>query len=284
MPVIYIDGKRTYFTWRRPQALFPYRMTVFDVDGVLCDFVTGVRDVMSGHGYTLPEVATSWDWFESVIPADEFWKIVKSTEDFWYHLPPYKFTLRDIVALRALEAHHRICFATVRVPTAGRPVAVQTEDWIKEHLGIENPLVVTVKDHGVVPHLFLGEAYLNDNLDQTIKVALSRGYGVHLLNQPWNQDKEKRELLLYLRGHIVDSIAEFVDHVLGNEGARTRNQIVTRRTYMFPWDVVDAATKFELPQFDDPRRARSGDYPTTKGGVDRVREGRRLRRVPKSGW
>lgn len=137
---------------------------VFDVDGVMADFITPAVK----KGYELagrPEptgwIQQGWDDYGGLTKDEisKLWEYIKSNPDFWYGLPLLA-TVRELTDIvRANCNGHNIYFATNR----RLPGALDwTLAWLRKHTGMEFPCVVLTKRKGEFCRVVDADYYIDD--------------------------------------------------------------------------------------------------------------------------
>lgn len=120
---------------------------VFDVDGVLTDFVAGFTNLLAACAVELkapPFVPhtnaeqQSWDFDAQPDVLALAWQIVRDTY-FWQKLKPL-IGLREFYLINELRADYDVYFLTSR---PGKRAKQQTERWLKNY-GVNNPTVIVV--------------------------------------------------------------------------------------------------------------------------------------------
>lgn len=175
----------------------PAPSLAIDVDGVLADYLAGVKAL------ALPE---------STLPYTQ----IREDPDFWRRLPPYPQT-RD--TLQTLTAHvqrgrlEAVYFFTRRY---GIQPQQQTKDWLVDHGYLAGPAVLIVeadRRKGELAWLLRVTDVIDDRMTVGRFVRRSRFY---LLDRPWNQDDTP------LRGQVrVRSVQEALDRILTVPAAST---------------------------------------------------------------
>lgn len=126
------------------------KTVLFDMDGVLADFVLGFTKLIHEFDPSFPVVPTgkTLDWGMSDVPSklkDKAWRKVKSTPWWWWSLSPL-VTQETFKRIRRLANENRIYFVTSR--EEGTPhVLRQTQLWLSEQ-GINGPSVVVTERKG----------------------------------------------------------------------------------------------------------------------------------------
>jgi len=166
------------------------RVVMFDVDGVLADFVRGFRTLLRdelgcsvrvyGHAET-----DTWDIVD--VPASvvaEGWTRVKTCDTFWYRLPPLvdSATFRRIDAL-AREAN--VYFVTNR---PGPAASLQTVAWLEDR-GVTSPQVIVTARKGDTAYGLGATHAIDDKAGNAVYISYhtdgaTRSY---LVDRPYNR-------------------------------------------------------------------------------------------------
>src|SRR5579863_3507615 len=188
-----------------------YKKYGIDLDGVLSDFTTRMRDVLNrlfDLKLTDSFVPTDWDWKNANLEPHMMkhaWEVIKNTPNFWENAAP---TSNILTMANWFHDHGDQCyFITARVETAGRSAKQQTENWLREYLGYPNQdIKVYVTKSGLDKKPVLEELginkFIDDHLDTLKHIRSLSNCKSYLLDQPWNRDT--REGL-----RVVYSLAEF---------------------------------------------------------------------------
>lgn len=187
---------------------------IFDVDGVLANFILGFTAL--GHQwYNTPVVDTEqylkWGKFPGLGPDKEaaLWAAVKAKEThFWFNLYPLvpraTFAMIDSMSFQG----HEIYYVTSR---PGERSKMQTEEWLKRQ-GIYNPTVIVSSKKGEAAAMLGADYCLDDKAENAWCVAwLSPKTKSFLLNRKYNQYDPDA----FGSHHVqcVDTVEEFLDIV-----------------------------------------------------------------------
>jgi len=171
---------------------------VFDIDGVLADFIKGFMTLAASKYHGVPVYSTfqqkSWSNFAGLTAEQEVhvWKLACQSPTFWSSLPPLTgpgtFTL-----LQKLNLQSNLYFATSRV---GNDPLHQSKVWLEEH-GIFRPNVVVTKRKGEFCRVVNATYAIDDKADNASAIAwLSEREGdpsrtiPYLITRPYNQYDE----------------------------------------------------------------------------------------------
>jgi phosphoglycolate phosphatase-like HAD superfamily hydrolase len=153
-------------------------VVMFDVDGVLADFLHGYRSVQELLGRT-PTTEPRWDAYLD----EQVWKFIKDSSTFWQHLPSL---VHRTTALR-IDSLHRdadVYFVTNRV---GRGPKQQTETWLR-HLGIFDPTVILSGRKGEMAAALGADFSIDDKAGNAVFMSYhSPKTKSYLLDAPYNQ-------------------------------------------------------------------------------------------------
>lgn len=191
---------------------------IFDVDGVLADFILGFTR-LGNSIYGTPIVATThhkkWGEFPGLGPEQEdaLWGIVKKFEaNFWFSLEP----LVSSEVFRGIQ-DLRVCGDDVYFVTSrpGEYAKQQTEHWLQLH-GISHPTVIISSKKGEAAAMLGADYCLDDKAENAWCVAwLSPRTKSFLLSRKYNQ----YDPLAFgsSRVQCVDTVDEFLDIVVQGE-------------------------------------------------------------------
>lgn len=122
---------------------------VFDIDGVLADFVWSFSKLASNYFLVKPYSTGAqmrWAMFDGSLSraeTDKLWEIVDTEKDWWENVPPL-FTFGDQkMMFRLVESGYGIMYVTNR--SGPDNVVAQTENWLNEH-GLPTGVVISTKD------------------------------------------------------------------------------------------------------------------------------------------
>ena len=176
---------------------------VFDMDGVLTDFVRGfttLAAVVSGKpAYTAYSTGAqlSWDFpYTPEVVASTWRRIIASTE-FWATLPPL-ITPWETEEIKALSQLYTVEYVTSRV---GTNCLQQTQRWLSNN-GLRGD--VTVTDRKVEFISRLAPVAMIDDKPDVVTKALSSGLRCYIRDWPYNRE---------LAGPRVSSVSEYIHRV-----------------------------------------------------------------------
>ncbi len=170
-----------------------------DIDGVLANFVEGAVRVANNLWPNRVPKNYSWDNYDGVFSKEEWsiiWNEIKNDSHFWELRPTYEENVKALREFLANESDHEIYYVTSRVTVTGRPVAIQTEQWL-----VNNSIWPCQNYHAVIPVIEpglkkfvmadLGIQASIDDLGSTVEECKDvKGHKAFLLDRPWNRDKD----------------------------------------------------------------------------------------------
>jgi len=147
----------------------------FDLDGVVADFRTAFleetvrqlgKESITRPGAPMPDL-------DGVSPEDakRVWKAITATPNWWLTLAPYEPV--QIARLYQLTRRFRweVTFLTMRLPTAGDSVQVQSQAWLEAY-GYYMPSVMTVPgSRGEVANALRLDVVVDDQLLNCLEVV-----------------------------------------------------------------------------------------------------------------
>ena len=115
----------------------------------------------------------SWDFDIDVgyTPAeiDAAWGFIERQPDWWEKLSPLNGAETLSSCIFDLESRHDIYFVTAR--RSGLRVKQQTENWLRNYVGLAHPTVLMSGDKDLVAEVLRLDAYIDDNLPNAVAVA-----------------------------------------------------------------------------------------------------------------
>lgn len=195
------------------------KIVMMDIDGVLADFIWGWRTMAREHMKSKGKLidvysqltTPSWGYDPGLRSDDisELWEKIKKSTSFWSTLT-LLLKPSEVTAVRLMCASHDVYFATSRL---GGLVKHQTEQWLKEHLGLATPTVVITKEKGEFCRAVRADYALEDKADNACYIAWSsKGTVPYLVDRPYNQFDPD-----YFGSHRVrrvSTVLDFVDAVM----------------------------------------------------------------------
>jgi len=199
----------------------PAETVMFDVDGVLADFVKGftaTANRLFGTKIISTTEQTTWNFHSSGLLSktqESFtWETLKNDGDWWERLDSLigEETWRRI---RELMRWSEVLFVTNRASDFSPP-GLQTQRWLTNH-GIETPSVVVSSKKGEIARAVRATHSLEDKIENAWAIhwiSDSPQTKSFLLDRPYNRVQESPEI--GARGVIrVGSVEEFLDEVEG---------------------------------------------------------------------
>lgn len=166
---------------------------MFDVDGVLADFVLGFTSLAAKEFGTPTETTTQhrvWDWFPGLDKrqVDHLWKVIEENDrGFWAELfPLFSSTEAKYIKLLTERTGVEVYFVSNRHT---RTALQQTRMWLANWLDIHNPNVVLVgkQGKGYVAKGLEADFCIDDKLGNAVYVGYeapkTRSY---LIERPYN--------------------------------------------------------------------------------------------------
>lgn len=188
---------------------------VFDIDGVLADFVAHFTKTAGRiTAKPLPVTATHehrlWDVFPGLAPEDvtKTWAYIANNPTFWTELP--SLVSETDRGLLGYLAPHNVYFATSR-RTPGALSA--SKEWIYANLGIVQPSVVVTHRKGEFCKVVDANYFIDDkseNVDCAIWMTDGKTKS-YVVSRLYNEDLFAPHSS---KAHRVPSVREFIEEVL----------------------------------------------------------------------
>ena len=187
-----------------------------DVDEVLADFVKAHRATCV-EAFSKPEDPNlePIDWPFSNYGLTEIqlgavWELIRGTKDFWLdHIEPLDAE-RDSLLLERAQQKYELYFITARAATEGMSVQQQTSLWLKEHLGVFEPIVLAVESGvekvALIEALNL-RAFIDDRLETVESIAKETSAKAFVMDRLYNRTAVE----WYTDAKRVHSLAEYFD-------------------------------------------------------------------------
>ncbi|WP_245530601.1 5' nucleotidase, NT5C type [Pseudothermotoga thermarum] len=184
---------------------------MIDVDDVLTNFNRAFLEIANRLFSTPIDVEiTVWEFHKCVPGLDlekemKVWEEIENTEDFYEKLPLYASQediqiLKDVVNKKLAEVY----LITARFPVKGKSVEEQTKNWVKKHIGLDLPVIVTSSKGKKCQKLGISIAL--DDAPHHIKDLIDHGIPTVVMDWPYNR---------YLNGlPRVRSLKEFLEKYL----------------------------------------------------------------------
>ena len=179
-------------------------LVIFDLDGVLCDFVygfTGLLLALQGkdlHGAYSTGAQLQWSFDVPGDVLDNAWNTVNGSEDFWSNLPSL-LTEIERQTLRVAAQQYDLRFLTSRPSSTAR---TQSERWLSKQGLLVGPVVVAA-DKLPLCRALNPVAIIDDKPD-VITDMLSIGLPVY--TRDWSYNRA-------VVGPRVSSVTEFLHRV-----------------------------------------------------------------------
>ena len=163
---------------------------VFDIDGVLADFIKGALDVARCLGYSTPHITTRehqhWDVYPGLDEkgVEDTWKYITDHPEFWSDLTPLAMQEELEIIEGLIEDGHRVYFATNR----NKPGALEaTQDWLQYFIGGSCNVVITHRK-GEFCKVVDADYYIDDkseNVDCAIWMT-DKKTKAYVITRPYN--------------------------------------------------------------------------------------------------
>lgn len=137
--------------------------------------------------------------------AERVFKWMKHTSDFWTTLD----ALPQVSRIRKLESKTNLFFVTARFSTEGIPVNYQSEQWLRERIGLKEPYVIVTDKKGEEAENLSLDYFIDDRFEFCQEVKDKRPTcSVFLQTQTWNEKLNDKRI------KRVDSVNQFVEKIL----------------------------------------------------------------------
>jgi uncharacterized HAD superfamily protein len=161
---------------------------VFDVDGVLADFIQGFTNLANGL-YGTPVITTAmqptWDGYPGMngLQIDGTWDVIKKKDwTFWYNLHPL-VSNEVFQRINDLSDDNQVYFVTARI---GREAKQQTEGWLHKH-GIVYPTVIISPNKGEACQLVKATHAIEDKAGNAIAIQYMSSARSYIIDRPYNR-------------------------------------------------------------------------------------------------
>lgn len=193
-----------------------HRNLMFDVDGVLADFIGGFTRLANSLHPTVPIVTTEQQPSYHDYPGmtkdqvNETWQHVVKDGTFWTRLDPL-VGLDVLRRIAQLNEDHHVYFVTAR---HGIYAKIQTELWLQEQ-GIENPTVILTQNKGEIAKAIDADYSIEDSASNASVIAwlTSDKTKSYLINRPYNQCAPE---FLASGVHRVDMVRDYLEAIDAN--------------------------------------------------------------------
>jgi hypothetical protein len=178
---------------------------VFDLDGVLVDFIGGFTQLAAEFGYlketynTYEQPSWDFDWCMSSEAQDKVWEQVGKIPGWWANLPSLQY-VSIFNSINELSKFNRVYFMTNR--NVGNPdPLVQSYDWLK---------VQVTGDKGRVAKGIGADYHIDDRTSNANDIPEScKSY---LIDRKYNRDGA------HPRVQRVKYVEDFLTDILRDEG------------------------------------------------------------------
>lgn len=185
------------------------KVVMFDVDGVLADFIAGFTKL--GHEL-MPNLITPRTTLETKVwraePGDEkVWAAAVKSRSFWYDMPAL-VSDDECKSIAAIADEFDTYFVTARI---GLEAKRQTERWLDDLIGVSKPTVVISPRKGEVAAALFATHAVDDKAGNAVIISwLSRGTKSFVLDRQHNQFDRA-----VIGGSVtrIKTVSEFVDAV-----------------------------------------------------------------------
>ncbi|MEK6890862.1 MAG: hypothetical protein AABX03_01870 [Nanoarchaeota archaeon] len=195
----------------------------FDCDGVISYFHS-IFSKVANELFGIPIVedineVKSYLWDEwhplSKKQVNNTWrKIDEDVYEFWYSMEPLvdSSVFKRIKTLE--ENNHKLFFVTSRRDTAGRNVIAQTNDWIRNHIGLTNFSIIPSEKKGKIIEGINADYFIEDCVENLLEVFhQGTKCKLFLLARPYNNFAIEflKKSHKYRTINIVYSVDAFLD-------------------------------------------------------------------------
>jgi len=192
---------------------------VFDVDGVLANFITAFT-ALGNWFFDTPIIDNfeqpSWNFRDS-LTADEqniIWERLRHTPEWWDSLASL-VSIRVFLRISDLTLRHEVYFLTNRFSEM-RPPGEQTVSWLKRH-GISNPRVIVSSRKGEICSALNADFSLEDNWGNACAIHWMAGRCRSFLIE--RRHNEKAREIIPQGITVVKKVEEFLDYIEQGERA-----------------------------------------------------------------
>lgn len=182
---------------------------LFDVDGVLADFVTAFT-TLANSLFNTPIIGINemkrfdhWREFLDQQQNDTVWQRILDSHTFWQSLPPLLLE-GEAELLRKFNARHNVYFVTDKKSYVINPAA-ETSRWLQDKFDLYNPQVIATRNKIDIARALQPEFAVDDKIDYAIGYVYQLGVQSYLFNRVYNEPCWDN---VYV-GH-VKSVAEFI--------------------------------------------------------------------------
>lgn len=187
---------------------------MFDIDGVLADFILGFTREACQLGYLERPYSTeeqaSWEFNQLSWPQQiSIWDYIRSSNWWWTNLPALVSPV-TFAALNTLQMTNQVIFCTNR---RGKHIQLQTKYWLANN-GIVNPAVVVTERKGEVARALDIDYSIDDqvhNANCVHWIADTVPCRSYLLDRPYNRVGRIKNV------RVVASVEEFMEELTIHE-------------------------------------------------------------------
>lgn len=147
---------------------------------------------------TLGYVPTDWNYSDA-LTKEEFGEIfaqIRRDPYFWEDRPAYEDNVKALREFFITQQNQEIYYVTSRVSTSGRPVSIQTEEWlIANHIWPEDNYhaIIPVSEPGLKKFVMadLGIDLSIDDYGPTVRECKDvKNHKAYLLDRSWNREED----------------------------------------------------------------------------------------------
>lgn len=190
---------------------------MFDIDGVLADFIYGWTSLLNACITPHPVFSQvdrayqRWDDYRARLTNEQYkaaWGRLRSDPTFWYTLPSL-LSPEEVEQLRRIERSHWLYFVTNR---SGVDVRQQTLYWLSDRAGIVNPVVLVTADKGEAALALQAHYSIEDKAGNAVYIAYdTKGRTKsYIIDRGYNQFDHG---VLGSKVKRVATVGEFLDDV-----------------------------------------------------------------------
>jgi uncharacterized HAD superfamily protein len=182
-----------------------------DLDDVLVEFMAAYSKICYElFGKPEPGVLpVDWEWTNFDLTKEqmkEAWEAVAKTYKFWEKLD-YEPGVNP-GRVRRLEEDHNLFFITARVPSLGGTIKDQSCNWLRNMIGLDNPIVLPSYDKGPLASALKLDYFIDDRPKNVLEIKRALPYcKVFIKDSSHNQPFVHSEI------HRVKDMNEFIDIV-----------------------------------------------------------------------
>jgi len=162
-----------------------------DIDGVLASFTEAFKTLARArYGRPAPDYFPQDWWWSDALTREEIdvlWGDVALIENFWETIPVMDVDSR---LMRAVYDRHNLLFPTARAFAPGKPVALQTAEWLHAKFGIRYPMVFVSNEKGPLAKALKYDYFIDDKVENVEAVQLHAGdrCKVFIKSMPYNRE------------------------------------------------------------------------------------------------